>query len=211
MGLLCCRAAGLSSGLSLEAASAQPRPRRAPCSGTGVLVSAILPSSPFSAGAGEEWAVACFSRLPNQAQMGYLKHFRWSFGLVPAANQSLNSGKDKGRAFQASSLWFLTEMWRFSNPSCSVHSLHHAGCGAVCGQRAACTSLVGDVHKCAGLLHVGLRAGTLVLSTPQQSQTTTLCVDSPGPETRSAIGLVRRKREPEIIIKGLVKQRKPAE
>lgn len=98
-----------------------------------------------------------------------------------------------------------------SNPSCSVHSLHHAGCGAGCGQRAACTSLVGDVHKRAGLLHVGLRAGTLVLSTPQQSQTTTLCVDSPGPETRSAIGLVRRKREPEIIIKGLVKQRKPAE
>lgn len=116
MRLLCCRAEGLSSGLSLEAASAQPRPRRAPCSGTGVLVSAILPSSPFSAGAGEEWAVACFSRLPNQAQMGYLKHFRWSFGLVPAANQSLNSGKDKGRAFQASSLWFLTEMWRFFKP-----------------------------------------------------------------------------------------------
>lgn len=32
-------------------------------------------------------------RLPNPVQMGCLKHFRWSFGLMPAANQSLNSGE----------------------------------------------------------------------------------------------------------------------
>lgn len=31
--------------------------------------------------------------LPNRAQMGCLKRFRWSAGLVPAANQSLNSGE----------------------------------------------------------------------------------------------------------------------
>lgn len=66
---------------------------------------------------------------------------------MPATNQSLNSGKDKGQAFQASSLCFLTEMWHFSNPSCPVHCLRHSGCGAVCGQQAACTSLVVDVHE----------------------------------------------------------------
>lgn len=55
------------------------------------------------------WGAGCgaLPGLPNWAQMGCLKRFRWSVGLAPAANQSLNSGEGKGQALQASSSCFL--------------------------------------------------------------------------------------------------------